>query len=546
MDIYYISKEKKVGEKLERYFNSKHKLTTCETIPTNFKAYQTIIIVEPYQVKNQYLSIYHIWKRFLAVKSPHTKLIIAGFCDIDHPNYLQLLEVHEDFDLDSYLEMALPSTQEWETDLNPHGRDYNVLSRLKRFFKGHNYESIIDSISKVRQVLSDADLSVKGSKSANRKKEDFKKVWVNQLHKKKPYFRSFYSRWSNYKAYFECLPIIPQLKEQKVEQVVEDLHQLFDGKRELSEQELLKKEHEYRRIDPFSKIGNLTGTLRNIDKRFIDPQIIGRILLIEDDILFHQQMKESFLNFSFTGLFATKEARALDKTQEFDIILLDLELEPGRYDGIDLIAFLKDLYPQTPLSIVSTHCDREIIRETMRQGAGFFLCKSNFNIEKWTRDFYSLMDNRKFSATEVILLNETEPPNQRPTILIVEDEPDWYEQIIKLSTAYHYKQATTVTQARDTLRAERFDLIILDLFFDEEGGRNPLGLELVPELKQNYPDVPLIVSTIAKGDQEIMQELNKYDVDHILDKREYDAMTWLKTIDSFIEFKKSRDRLKTL
>ena len=82
--------------------------------------------------------------------------------------------------------------------------------------------------------------------------------------------------------------------------------------------------------------------------------------------------------------------------------------------------------------------------------------------------------------------------NKQETILIVDDE----ELIRKLlhqklsDEGYHCERAGSAEQALDKLQDNSFELVILDI---KMPGKS--GIELLPEIKANYPDIAVIMST---------------------------------------------------
>ncbi len=81
---------------------------------------------------------------------------------------------------------------------------------------------------------------------------------------------------------------------------------------------------------------------------------------------------------------------------------------------------------------------------------------------------------------------------KRNTILIVDDEKDIRELLYqKLSgEGYHCQKAGSATQALGRLRSNLAELVILDI---KMPGKS--GIELLPEIKTNYPDTEVIMAT---------------------------------------------------
>jgi DNA-binding response OmpR family regulator len=77
-------------------------------------------------------------------------------------------------------------------------------------------------------------------------------------------------------------------------------------------------------------------------------------------------------------------------------------------------------------------------------------------------------------------------------ILVVDDESHiriLYGEFLSRE-GYNVQTAANCDEAHDIIRQESFDLIILDI--ELEGGN---GLEMLKQLKSEYPDMPVILNT---------------------------------------------------
>jgi hypothetical protein len=50
-----------------------------------------LLLVDPTMVNNEWISLTLLWQRYLVIKYPNTKLLIAGFDINEHCNYINLL-----------------------------------------------------------------------------------------------------------------------------------------------------------------------------------------------------------------------------------------------------------------------------------------------------------------------------------------------------------------------------------------------------------------------------------------------------------------------
>jgi two-component system, NtrC family, response regulator PilR len=95
-------------------------------------------------------------------------------------------------------------------------------------------------------------------------------------------------------------------------------------------------------------------------------------------------------------------------------------------------------------------------------------------------------------------LDSTASAVEKPTVLIVDDEPDLLELVsLTLSRMnLHARTAADVTSARRLLKAERFDLCLTDMRLPDGD-----GLDLVAWIQQNRAELPVAVIT-AHGNVE--------------------------------------------
>ncbi|MEO0726779.1 MAG: response regulator [Bacteroidota bacterium] len=547
MYIQLVCNNKDVEQRLHQHFGSRHTITDFDK-ETGAIEVDAVIIVEPYVIKGQYLSICSIWKNYLLENQPETKLIVAGFNLRDqHSNYLNLLDLHDDYDLAAFIEAAPELSDEWDITHLQNGYD-QVINKLRQFFTGHNNESIIDAVAKVRQVLNNAELSLYGSPSLEREIEPFSIIWEKRLYPKRNFFQHFYSRWHYYRDYFNSLPFYPLLKDARIENLIQGLADIFAQKKELSPEEIEVLEEKYRKLDPFNRIGEITDLFRRINSKYIAAESAGTILLIDDDPSFYQQLKEQLHNFTFEYIQDYRRLHDLDGTEEMDLILLDLELVKGekKYSGLDWIAPLKEMFPKVPLAVVTVHTKelRDLARHTIQEEeANYFLDKSRFDAVKWRNIFVGLLAGNTYTLGDVLIFNQSRNWAAKSNILVVEDEKDWFDRYVELSKEYHFIQANTIQQALDLLARQSFDLIILDLLFKLEGKLVPSGFQLLEPWQKDYASIPLIIVT---GDKSIptATEVTQNGVEIVLYKEDFNAENWLEVIHREIEIKKLMDQRK--
>ncbi|GAI55943.1 unnamed protein product, partial [marine sediment metagenome] len=82
---------------------------------------------------------------------------------------------------------------------------------------------------------------------------------------------------------------------------------------------------------------------------------------------------------------------------------------------------------------------------------------------------------------------------ERGTILIVDDEESarWVIHQKLSSEGYHCMEAADAKQALGELKGNSIELVILDI---KMPGKS--GIELLPEIREHYPDVAVIMVTV--------------------------------------------------
>ena len=97
-------------------------------------------------------------------------------------------------------------------------------------------------------------------------------------------------------------------------------------------------------------------------------------------------------------------------------------------------------------------------------------------------------------------------------ILIVDDEAV-VRQLLKQklsSEGYHCQEAGSADQALEKLRTDTIELVILDA---KMPGKS--GIELLPEIKEGYPDTAVIMSTVITDTSTTLQCVRQGAYDYI-------------------------------
>ena len=121
-----------------------------------------------------------------------------------------------------------------------------------------------------------------------------------------------------------------------------------------------------------------------------------KLLIIDDDKSFNQKLQIGMKEYIFVEALDIESANSLFKLNQYDLILLDLNLNPNteRLDGLDLISPIKTANPKTPLIVVTADQKTETVVTAMKLGADDFLRKGSFDLLSWKKKFELLIENQ--------------------------------------------------------------------------------------------------------------------------------------------------------
>lgn len=118
-------------------------------------------------------------------------------------------------------------------------------------------------------------------------------------------------------------------------------------------------------------------------------------------------------------------------------------------------------------------------------------------------------------------------------ILLIDDEASILEQMkANYQHDFDFVYVDNEQKAKECLRDNSFDLVLLDLYLREDGDKE-IAVNLLTYIKLNH-SVPIIIVT-RESKQEIVVELIKRGADNYLVKQSFDPARWKEIIDSTIE-----------
>ena len=132
------------------------------------------------------------------------------------------------------------------------------------------------------------------------------------------------------------------------------------------------------------------------------------IFIIDDEPSFIQKMRFGFKQYNFFEALNSEQSRQILARNNFDLILLDLNLDSpsNELDGLDLIEPIKQSQPDTPLVVVTADEKTETVVTAMKRGADDFLRKSGFDLLAWKKKFDLLIENKILVSENKQLKNE--------------------------------------------------------------------------------------------------------------------------------------------
>ena len=130
-------------------------------------------------------------------------------------------------------------------------------------------------------------------------------------------------------------------------------------------------------------------------------------------------------------------------------------------------------------------------------------------------------------------------------ILIVDDDPDYLRSLSSvLKRDFSVMTASSLKEAGKRLR-QGLHLVLLDIRLDEADPANRDGIELLKRIKEERPDLPVVMMT-AYGDIDLAVEAMKLGAADFLQKAKVDVREFRKTIQNVLEKSKLQRRLSEL
>jgi CheY-like chemotaxis protein len=116
----------------------------------------------------------------------------------------------------------------------------------------------------------------------------------------------------------------------------------------------------------------------------------------------------------------------------------------------------------------------------------------------------------------------SKPMNEKPSILVLEDDEEWYDIIHRhLGDEYDVVHASTLKAAAEWLEIRTFRLAIVDLQLDEINTEDRSGYELVEELGRTeiLRDMSVIILSVHDEPEELRKGFKEFHIHDFISKK---------------------------
>ena len=195
-----------------------------------------------------------------------------------------------------------------------------------------------------------------------------------------------------------------------------------------------------------------------------------RILIVDDDRRMVKTLLDIFKVKGYEAEAAHSGVEALDKVDKgrFDCVLTDIKMP--QMNGVDLYRAIKAMQPELPVVLMTAYTTDKLVKEGLEEGAVASLTKP-LDINLLLSFFSTLRKER--------------------SIVIVDDDPKFCKTLGDILQARGFG-VTKVTDPHDVVESVGADgqVVLLDMKLD-----NISGLEVLKEIRGQYPDLPVILVT---------------------------------------------------
>lgn len=217
--------------------------------------YPGLMIFIPIEYLGQFVSPTETWRRYLARHHPKTRLIIAGVEVINHPNYLDLLALPEDFSV-FFHNLKVVTEADWQPIIT---EAVDMQDKLHRFYEGHGNESVTYTLSKIRRKMETLAGLLKETNYIKAWKEIFEPLPGEAAAYTEGKWNELVRRWAHYAPFFHYLPFREEIEE--VGRRIALIAPFFRNN--------CREEELYIRLEPKKNIDWIFDTLNTIKRGYV-------------------------------------------------------------------------------------------------------------------------------------------------------------------------------------------------------------------------------------------------------------------------------------
>jgi signal transduction histidine kinase/CheY-like chemotaxis protein/CHASE3 domain sensor protein len=220
----------------------------------------------------------------------------------------------------------------------------------------------------------------------------------------------------------------------------------------------------------------------------------NRLLLIEDDPIFAEDMAAKARNSGFEVLIASTGNNGLDMVRSFKPTAIILDMHLPDISGEEVLFELKSNPKTSSIPVHTVSAGDESVSKTLEDGAIGFMQKP--------------VDKKSADAIFDLLRLERSNINKKRILLIEDDayQSKYFGEFLENNNLF-VLYAYSGQEALDLLSREIIDGIILDVRLSDMN-----GLDLLEQIKQEpkWADLPVVVNTAEDLSQEDLSKVMRY------------------------------------
>lgn len=255
MKIHILSAPSKLTHQLRAYFQSyvlsEDSITSGADIPSE-REFDSLIIHDPIKIEKSFIHRAPLIKKFLNLHFPEVKLIVVSTIPVEHPNYLDLFQLPEDFY--KFMSRLYPCGRKWDLEYS------NALdSKLAHFFAGHGESSFMQQASNFRMSLNNA---YSEWEECGENPDSYPEIVNNFITIAIKQWSTLYFRWVKYKPFIMETPFYEKFLDAESDILL--IKKFIENKEKYLEYTIFSKGNYFKAFD------NLYKSLANVRDTYIE------------------------------------------------------------------------------------------------------------------------------------------------------------------------------------------------------------------------------------------------------------------------------------